>query len=253
VVFILRDLNLYNQSFENLLTDLQERLREEQRTFLVTVNPVIYMQTQRDSHYKDIIDHADYITPDGIGIVKARQWMGNPVLERITGFDLMKELLLLADLYGWKVYLLGSTSEIVEKTSAAVRESYPNLVLAGYHHGYFTNDAGIVEDIKASEPDLIFVAMGCPRQEQWIHENLGWFRKGVFIGVGGSFDVIAGMDQRAPQGWIDLHLEWLYRIIKKPRRILLLPKLLSFVFEVLKEGLALDAVEVKRKVVEKKG
>jgi N-acetylglucosaminyldiphosphoundecaprenol N-acetyl-beta-D-mannosaminyltransferase len=253
VISILRDLNLYNQSFDNLLTDLQARLSEEQKTFLVTVNPVIYMQTQRDSQYKDIIDHADYITPDGIGIVKARQWLGKPVEERITGFDLMKELLQLANLYGWKVYLLGSKSGVVAKTSAAVRESYPNLDLAGYHHGYFTNDAAIVEEIKGSEPDLIFVAMGCPRQEQWIHENLGKFRKGVFIGVGGSFDVISGMDQRAPQGWIDLHLEWLYRIVMKPRRILLLPKLLSFVFEVLKEVLAFDGVEVKRKVVEKKG
>lgn len=252
MVLILSDLNLYNQSFHHLLTELQERISHQQKTFLVTMNPVIYMQRQTSPFYKDIIDHADYITPDGIGIVKACKWLRRSVQERITGFDLMTELLHLANQHGWKVYLLGSTSDIVSKTSSHMVEKYPNLVIAGYHHGYFTKDDFIIKEIQETQPDLIFVAMGCPRQEKWIHGNLEKFSKGLFIGVGGSFDVMSGMDQRAPLKWIDLELEWLYRMVKKPRRILLVPKLISFIFTIVKEFVALNTIEAKRKVVEKK-
>ncbi|WP_052427452.1 WecB/TagA/CpsF family glycosyltransferase [Neobacillus niacini] len=210
------------------------------------------MQGLKSPLYKEIIHQADYITPDGIGIVKACKWLRRPVKERITGFDLMTELLQLANQHQWKVYLLGSKSAIVSKTSSNMVEKYPNLVMAGYHHGYFTNDGHIIEEIKETQPDLIFVAMGCPRQEKWIYESIDKFSRGLFIGVGGSIDVMSGLDQRAPQRWIDMQLEWLYRIVKKPRRILLIPKLLSFIFEILKEYIALNTIVAKRKVIEKK-
>lgn len=210
------------------------------------------MNAQKDPQYRDIIDHADYITPDGIGIVKACKWLQRPVQERITGFDLMSSLLGLADSHGWKVYLLGSTASVVARTSSNIREQYPGLVVAGYHDGYFSDDGEIVAEIVESEPDLIFVAMGCPLQERWIYENLSRFGKGLFIGVGGSFDVMSGLDQRAPERWIDLHAEWLYRIVKKPRRILLVPLLVAFVFEVLKEFRTVNTIVSKGKVVEKK-
>lgn len=251
MLLILSDLSLYKHSFQHLLSELQERISVGRKTFLVTVNPVIYMQTRKDPQYKDVIDHSDYLTPDGIGIVKACKWLRRPVKERITGFDLMTKLLGLADQHGWKVYLLGSKSSIVVETCSNIVERYPNLTMAGYHHGYFTNDAQIIEEIQESQPDLVFVAMGCPKQEKWIHDNMDKFEKGLFIGVGGSFDVMSGFDQRAPQRWIDLHIEWLYRIVKKPRRVLLIPRLVSFVFVVLKEFVALNTIVAKRKVVEK--
>ncbi|MFS0774791.1 WecB/TagA/CpsF family glycosyltransferase [Neobacillus sp. 3P2-tot-E-2] len=252
MLLILRDLNLYNESFQHILNSLEKRIYQQQKTFLVTVNPVIYMQAQKDPQYKGIIECADYLTPDGIGVVKACKWLRRPVRERITGFDLMSALLGLADQHGWKVYLLGATASIVARTCNTIMEHYPGLVVAGYHDGYFTDDGEIVKEIVESQPDLIFVAMGCPLQEKWIYENLPTFRKGVFIGVGGSFDVMSGLDQRAPQRWIDLHVEWLYRIVKKPRRVLLMPRLIAFVFEVLKEMLAVNTIVGKRKVVEKK-
>ncbi|MDR7079598.1 N-acetylglucosaminyldiphosphoundecaprenol N-acetyl-beta-D-mannosaminyltransferase [Neobacillus niacini] len=245
--------DLYNHSFRHLLTELHDRITREQKTFLVTINPVIYMQGKKDPHYNEIVHHADYITPDGIGIVKACQLLRMPVKERITGFDLMNELLHLGNQHGWKVYLLGSDSSIVSKTSETIIDQYPDLVMAGYHHGYFSNDDQIIDEIQESQPDLIFVAMGCPRQEKWIHDHLGKFEKGVFIGVGGSFDVMAGEDKRAPQQWIDMNIEWLYRIVKKPRRILLIPTLILYVVEVVKELAAMNSVVAKRKVVQKKG
>jgi N-acetylglucosaminyldiphosphoundecaprenol N-acetyl-beta-D-mannosaminyltransferase len=250
VLLILSDLNLYTYSFHHLLTDLEKRISQQQKTFLVTVNPVIYMQAQKDPQYKDIIDHANYLTPDGIGIVKACKWLRTPVEERITGFDLMTELLGLGDQHGWKVYLLGSTSEVVTRACSNIMEQFPGLVIVGYHDGYFEDDGEIIEEIVESEPDLIFVAMGCPRQERWIDDNLSKFSRGLFMGVGGTFDVISGLDQRAPQRWIDLHVEWLYRILKKPRRFLLVPRLVAFVFEVLKEMIVLNTIG--RKVMKKK-
>lgn len=246
---MLTDWPFYRKSFHSLLDELQARITNEKRTFLVTANPAIMMRAYKDHNYQEKIGQADIITPDGIGVVKAFEWLGKPVHSRITGFDLMQNLFALANESRWKVYLLGTTPETVHQTKENIRQTYPEVNIAGFHHGYFETDETIIKEIQETQPDLIFVAMGCPKQETWIADHLELFRKGIFIGVGGSFDVIAGRDKRAPNRWIRHNLEWLYRIIKKPERIVLLKDLCLFLGLVLKE-LTIHHIK-KQKPVEK--
>jgi N-acetylglucosaminyldiphosphoundecaprenol N-acetyl-beta-D-mannosaminyltransferase len=225
----------YRKSFADLLAELQAKITAEQKTFLVTANPAILMTAHKDKHYHETIRQADLITPDGIGVVKACQWLGVPVAARLAGFDIMTALMHLANEANWKIYLLGAAPETIGLTAAAINKTRPNVTITGYHHGYFATDENIIAEIQAAEPDLIFVAMGCPKQERWIAKHLHMFLKGLFIGVGGSFDVLAGINKRAPKVWISLNLEWLYRIIQKPKRAMLLKDLLSFAIIVTKE------------------
>lgn len=230
-------LNFFFNSFKKneLLSHLYKKINNKEKTFLVTANPEIVMYANKDAGYKDIIQGADYLIADGYGIILASKLLGKPLPERIPGFEIMTALLEEGDRQGWSVYFFGAKEEVVSKAVTTVTERYENLTIAGYHNGYFDwNDTYVQEEIKAKEPDLIFVALGFPKQEQWISSNINHFNKGVFIGLGGSFDVLAGAVKRAPLIWQKLNLEWLYRLIKQPsrwRRMLALP---HFILKVMK-------------------
>jgi N-acetylglucosaminyldiphosphoundecaprenol N-acetyl-beta-D-mannosaminyltransferase len=230
-------LNFFFNSLKKneLLSHLYKKINNKEKTFLVTANPEIVMYANKDAGYKDIIQGADYLIADGYGIILASKILGNPLPERIPGFEIMTALLEEGNLQGWSVYFFGAKEEVVSKAVTTIEERYENLTIAGYHNGYFDwNDTYVQEEIKATEPDLIFVALGFPKQEQWISSNINHFNKGIFIGLGGSFDVLAGEVKRAPLIWQKLNLEWLYRLIKQPsrwRRMLALP---HFILKVMK-------------------
>lgn len=213
---------------KELVRQLDERIQTGQKAFVVTANPEIVMKANEDRNYMDTIRQADYITADGIGIVKAAQILGDPLPERVAGFDTLVDLLQLADQKRYSIYLLGAAEEVLEKTVANIQKDYPNVNIVGFHNGFFDwENNSIDEEIQSRKPDLIFVALGLPRQENWISQNLHKFEKGVFMGVGGSFDVLAGAVQRAPEFWQKVNLEWFYRLLKQPsrwRRMLVLPK-----------------------------
>lgn len=229
------DISFINATMEEMVSIVTERVEKEEKTFIVTANPEIVMHTKQDPDYKKIVQSADYVVADGVGILLAGKWLNKPIVERVAGFDLMMELLTFANSTGKKVYLLGGREETNEKAASAIKRDFPHLHLVGNHHGYFDwADHTIRKEIQALEPDFVFVALGYPKQEQWIEENLPSFSKGVFMGVGGSVDVLAGEVKRAPEVWRNLKLEWLYRLLKQPsrwRRMLAIPK---FVFEILK-------------------
>jgi len=180
------------------------------------------------------LKQATYICADGIGVVKAAQILGDSLPERVTGYDTMVRLLEVGQQKHFKIYLLGAQKETIEKTVANIHKNYPNVDVVGYHDGYFDwNNNDFAKEIATLQPDLVFVALGVPRQEKWITENLDKFSKGVFIGVGGSFDVIAGTVKRAPVLWQKLNLEWLYRLLRQPSRfgrMLVLPRFALKVF-----------------------
>jgi N-acetylglucosaminyldiphosphoundecaprenol N-acetyl-beta-D-mannosaminyltransferase len=205
-----------------------KRIDQELKTFIITANPEIVMYAQQDKQYQRIMESADYITADGIGIVKAASYLGHPLPERVTGFELMHKLLGAANQNKKKIYLLGAKEEVLLQTVNVIKKSYPNIEITGYHHGFFDwNDPSIVDEIKSKRPDLVFVALGFPRQEKWISEHLKFFDKGIFVGIGGSFDVLSGNIKRAPIAWQRLNIEWLYRLIQQPsrwKRMLALPK-----------------------------
>lgn len=204
------------------------RLMNQEKTFVVTANPEIVEYANEHKDYKDIIISADYITPDGVGIIMASKWLNQPLQERITGFDLMNELFRVADEKALKVYLLGAEENVIEAAALKVKELYPGLELVGYNHGYIDiKDDTLPKSIAELEPDIILTALGFPRQEKWVSRHYALFNKGLFMGVGGSFDVLAGKVNRAPVFWQKMRLEWLYRLIQQPsrwKRMLALPR-----------------------------
>lgn len=204
------------------------RLMNQEKTFVVTANPEIVEYANEHQDYKDIIISADYITPDGVGLIMASKWLNQPLQERITGFDLMNELFRVADEKALKVYLLGAEENVIEAAALKVKELYPGLELVGYNHGYIDiKDDTLPKSIAELEPDIILTALGFPRQEKWVSRHYALFNKGLFMGVGGSFDVLAGKVNRAPVFWQKMRLEWLYRLIQQPsrwKRMLALPR-----------------------------
>jgi N-acetylglucosaminyldiphosphoundecaprenol N-acetyl-beta-D-mannosaminyltransferase len=191
------------------------------KTFhLITVNPEIAVQIQDDPELKKISLDADLITPDGVGIVFASRLKGNPVPERVTGYDLLLETLKAGNQKGWSFYLLGSDEEVNRKASEYIIKNYPNVKIAGRHHGYFNNeeDKEITENIRASNPDILIVALGSPLADKWIYSHKDKINAKVVFGVGGSLDVITGKVKPTLEVWKKLNLEWLHRRITQPSR-----------------------------------
>lgn len=224
-----------NTTKDQLLRDyLAPRLNTAQKTFVVTANPEIVMETKENVEYSHAIQSADYIVPDGIGIIFAAKMQKTPLLERIPGVELMADLLNYANDHQLCCYFLGATEDINQRAVSKIQQQYPNLIVGGRQHGYFDfNDGSIAEHVAKTSPDIIFVALGLPRQEKWIAQSIDKFDKGLFIGVGGSFDVFAGAVKRAPDRWVRFNLEWLYRIIQQPSRIFRAFSLVKFVVHVL--------------------
>ncbi|MFD1358981.1 WecB/TagA/CpsF family glycosyltransferase [Fictibacillus halophilus] len=208
-----------NSTLFEFLNTLSGHLEREEKTFVVTANPEIVMKVREDENYRAVVEKANYVTADGIGVVKAAGLLGNPLPERVTGFETFMGLLQIANEKGYSVYLLGAQDEVLQKTVTEIMTQFPNVKIAGAHHGFFDwNDDHIPNEIQRTKPDLIFTALGVPRQELWIGQNMDKFEKGVFMGIGGSFDVLAGAVQRAPEFWQKMNLEWAYRLMKQPSR-----------------------------------
>lgn len=225
----------FNTTMDGFIKTIEIRMQKQEKTFIVTANPEIVMRANEDAKFKEILQRATYITADGIGIVKAAKQLGQPLPERVAGYDTMLQLLQVANNESKSVYFFGAKDKTLEKMIAKIEETYPNLVIAGSYHGYFNpKDDSVIREIQEKEPDFIFVALGFPRQEKWIDANMPKCKKGIFMGVGGSFDVISGEVKRAPKIWRSLHIEWLYRLLSQPsrwRRMLAIPK---FMMEVRK-------------------
>lgn len=204
-----------------------------QKCFIVTANPEIVMSANKNEDYAAVLQKADYIVPDGIGILIAAKWKKQPLASRIAGVELMDEMLRLADQEGLSCFFLGGTKAVNEVAVDKIQKQYPNMKVAGRHHGYFdVKDEAVASQVQTAAPDFIFVALGFPKQEEWIVAHQDTFSKGVFIGVGGSFDIYAEKVKRAPKIWISLRLEWLYRLLQQPARLKRTGPLFAFVWKV---------------------
>lgn len=228
------DLLNVNQALEEI-----RNLLHNKKTFahIITVNAEIIYEANKNPKLKEMINGAHMVTPDGIGVVWAAKQFGYHPYGRVTGIELLEEVCNVGAKEGWRVFFFGAAPGIAEKAALNLADKYPGLQVAGTINGYFTPEetADIVASIKESKADILFVGLGAPRQEYWINEHKEQLQVPVCIGVGGSFDVIAGLKKRAPSWMIKFNLEWLYRLISEPSRIkrqLALPK---FVLLVLKE------------------
>ncbi|WP_173915596.1 WecB/TagA/CpsF family glycosyltransferase [Halobacillus sp. Marseille-Q1614] len=220
---------------DQLLKDhLFPAINHKENTFLVTANPEIVMAADEDEEYKSILQKADYVIADGIGVVIGSKLLKDPLPERIAGFDLMHQLLEKAEQENWRCFFLGSRQEVLDQAVVNIKKRFTDLTVAGRHHGYFDlNDSSIVQQVKDAAPDLVFVGLGFPNQEKWIHQYRNEFTHGLFMGVGGSFDGWAGHVKRAPKIWQNLNLEWFYRLIKQPSRWKRMLQLPRFIWHIL--------------------
>ena len=210
---------VYRKSKNDFYKEVEEKLVKEQKTFIITANPEIFMIGEKDENFaKILLDERTTIIADGIGVVKGANMFGIKVPERITGVDLSLELIKLCNKHHKSMYLFGGTKEVIQKMKRLIEESYSGIQLLGVQDGYVENKQDVMEQMKAKKPDVVLVALGVPKQEQFIYDNLNGLEKGILVGVGGSFDVISGSKKRAPKIWIKLNLEWLYRIAFCPAR-----------------------------------
>ncbi|MGQ5708896.1 WecB/TagA/CpsF family glycosyltransferase [Lactobacillus sp. PSON] len=228
--------NFDNKNFKQFQEAFLKRIDHHQSTFVVTANPEIVMAANENPLFMKILkEDTDYITADGIGIIKAAKILKTPLPERVTGYDLFTWLMKLADEKGLRVYLIGAKPQVIHAVQEKVAHSYSGINLVGAEDGYFKEDLEMVaRRIRRAKPDLVFAALGFPKQEQLLSilrkENV----PALMMGVGGSFDVFSGMSKRAPQIFQNLHLEWFYRLLKEPSRIGRMMVLPKFVIKVKK-------------------
>ena len=228
---------LYKKNKKCCYELIENNLRISKKTFIVTANPETYMLSKKDEEMKSIIyNKENLIVPDGISIVKTASYFGIDLKERITGVDLCSYLLKLADENKYSLYLFGSTSDVIEKLVNVIKEKYSNINILGYSNGYEKDKDAIMKKIVKLNPDICLVALGIPYQEKLINKYIDIAKKGIYVGVGGSFDVLSGTKKRAPKIFIKLNLEWLYRLICEPKRLKrFINSNVKFIFEVRKK------------------
>jgi N-acetylglucosaminyldiphosphoundecaprenol N-acetyl-beta-D-mannosaminyltransferase len=207
-----------------------DRLKQGIGTHVVTMNAEIVMQAHQNPELSELIHQADLVTPDGSGIILALRLHGL-VQRRYAGIELGEDLIRIASLpqYNYPVFFYGGKPQVAEKAATKWRDELPNLNIVGIQHGYIDSEAQskLQHQLSATQPKIILVAMGVPRQEMWIRDNFHLCPQSIWIGVGGSFDVWAGEKKRAPQWIRNLNLEWCYRVAQEPsrwRRTLALPQ-----------------------------
>ena len=186
----------------------------------VVVNVAKLVNMRTDVQLKDSVHSCDIINIDGMGVVLGARFLGHAVPERVAGVDLFHELLAMSERSGFSVFLLGAEDGVVAAAANEVQSLYPKLKIAGYHHGYFWKDeAAMVEAIRASGAQLLFVAITSPKKENFINRWRDQLGVNFVMGVGGTFDVVAGKVKRAPVWMQNYGLEWLYRVIQEPGRM----------------------------------
>lgn len=211
---------MYKDSANSFYNLLEDYLVNNKKEFIVSANPETFMKSLEDKEVTKLLsDKNTLLVPDGIGIVKSSKMLGYDITERITGIDIAYELLKLGNKYHKKIYLFGSMQKVIDMMLEVLKKDYPNLIIVGSSNGYVNDKDKVFDEISKLKPDIVLVALGIPLQEKLIYKHLNKFDKGIFVGVGGSFDVISGYKKRAPKIFIKLNLEWLYRIIKEPKRI----------------------------------
>lgn len=211
---------IYNEEeniFYNILEDL---LTTNKKKFIITVNPEIIMKSYKNIEIKEmLLNDNNILVPDGISIIKKAKQYNINIKERITGVDISSKALEICNKNKKSIYLFGSKKEVLDKLIININQKYPNINIVGFSDGYVEDKDKVMQEIISLSPDLILIALGVPNQELLINKYIEKAKKGVFIGVGGTFDVLSGCKKRAPKLFIKLNLEWMYRIICEPTRL----------------------------------
>ena len=186
--------------------------------YAVTPNPEFLLAARKDQPFRQALLDADLVLADGVGVVYSAKLLGRPLKGRVPGIEFAQALMGWMAKHGKRLFLLGAKPGVAELAAANLRDRYPGLILCGTHDGYFKEDEPVVQAIRESGADVVFVCLGAPKQEFWMVEHGPATGAHLMVGLGGSLDVFAGVVDRAPEGFQKLGLEWLYRLMKEPKR-----------------------------------
>lgn len=210
-----------------------EALQYAEKGQVVTINPEMILSARRNADFAEIINSAELVIPDGIGVQLGLKILGHNV-RRIAGIEFGRKLI---DKFASQpTAFVGAKPEIIQKAVENLKKEVPNLNAVYVQDGYFKDDDRVLDELTAANPKLVLVALGSPKQEIFIANAKKLLPDALFIGLGGSFDVWSGVVERAPEIWQKLGLEWLYRTVKEPKRFKrIFPTLPLFVLKVFKE------------------
>ena len=218
-----------NLSMNEVLKIAEEKIEKNEQYIIYTPNTEFIMMCQKDKEFLNLMNESDINIPDGIGLIYAGKIKKHPLKEKVGGYDLSVNLLKMANDKGLKLYVVGGKPGVAEAAMENVREKYPGIKIVGTQHGYFKGthlgkkgheeEIAVIEDINKHQPHILFVGFGAKKQELWIEYNKDLINANVIIGNGGTLDGLAGIVKRAPDIFIKLGLEWLYRLMKEPKRI----------------------------------
>ena len=232
----IRGVNIDNVTLQEATEICEKFINSDKLCAVFTPNSEIIQMCVENPEYLPLINSADLITPDGIGVVYASKILGTPLKCKTAGYDLGLEVVKLSNEIGYKIYFLGGKPGIAEAARDKLLEKYPKAVFTGCHDGYFDksdcpeNDA-VIDAINEAAPDVLYVCFGVPAQEKWIAANRDRLKTvKLCLALGGSLDGYSGNVKRAPEIFIKLGLEWFYRLCKEPKRIGRMLKLPKFLF-----------------------
>lgn len=225
--------DICTDSQDEILENIFKSYAKNEQLFIVNINPEIAVSYYKNDEIKAIFNKQKYQIPDGTGIVWASRKRNGEIRERITGIDFMKKICEKSCRYSSKIYLYGTTQGIVQKAKMELEKEYPTINIVGVINGYCSEEKA-VEDIKQKKPDIVFVGLGSPKQEEFIIKYKNELEDvKIFMPVGGSFDVISKTKKRAPEWMQRYNIEWIYRFLQEPKRLLRQLKLLKFIYLVL--------------------
>ena len=220
-------------TYQDIIDNVPTYIKENKQMTIASVNPQIVLKSKKHPQALSYVQEATYRIPDGIGIVKASQMKNGQINERLTGIELMYQLLEVANELEEKVFLYGAKPLVVKKAKAVIEEQYPKLQVVGAVNGYTNmSEEDLIKEINESQAKFLFVALGFPKQEEWLHKYAKELNVNILEDVGGSFDVISGSVKRAPQWFIEANLEWLYRGFTSPRHFKRLFQLPVFMWKI---------------------
>jgi len=208
-------LDILDTTYQELISNIRADIENDQKRVIVAINPEKIMKVKEDPFLARFINQADYLIPDGVGILMASKRLGGNLKHRITGVDTMVRICKLASVRGYKVFLFGGRNEVVRATKSHLEDRFKGINIVGYKDGYNVNNKELVKRINDSGAQILFVAMGSPKQENWIEEHKDELNVNIFQGVGGSFDVLGQYVKRAPVWMQDMGVEWMYRLINR--------------------------------------
>lgn len=224
-----------NLTKEEFIARAERIIRSGEKGYCVTPNAEIVYEAIQDEGFRRLLNEAALVLPDGAGVVLGAKILGTPIREKVPGIEFGDAVCGKLAQLGGSAYLLGGKPGVAETAAEKLQEKHPGLTICGTADGYFKDEAEVVEKINAARPDVLFVCLGSPKQEEFMKNHFDALEVKLMLGLGGSLDGYAGVAKRAPKWMIDLSLEWLYRLVKEPKRLGRMMRLPKFVLICVKE------------------